>query len=408
MPKSILLDTLRKHSARGILETTPKPALATSEVLTFPFLAVVGQMEMKTALILTVINPAVGGVLLIGPRGTGKTTAVRGLVDLMPPVPRSLCPYGCEEEAAEVWGMEAICFDCAAKMARGEPLMGLDRMRLIELPLNARLEDVIGGVSERMAIEQHRVKLERGILAHAHRNLLYIDEANLLEDVIVDAILDAAAQGRVTVRRGPLSVVYPSSFVLVGSMNPEEGALRPQIQDRFGLRVLVDGLQSQQDRLEVYRRVRMFREHPHRLIAALANDTITFGEEIERAGDLLPQVGLTSEAERLALQLVDELCISSHRAEITSLEAARAYAAADGRLLATVEDVAVVAPMALRQRRSEFIRSYFDMANTEQVEIEALCNSRVAEIRQQRDTEPHREAAALTPREQERMEDEIT
>ncbi|MGD8488953.1 MAG: ATP-binding protein, partial [Anaerolineae bacterium] len=237
-------------------------------------------MEMKTALLLAVINPAVGGVLLIGPRGTGKTTAVRGLVDLMPVVRRSLCPYGCDEEAAETWGMDAICPDCAAKMGRGEPLTGPERMRLIELPLNARLEDVVGGINERLAIEQNRVRLERGILSFAHTNLLYIDEVNLLDDILVDAILDAAAQGRVTVRRGPMTAVYPSSFVLVGSMNPEEGALRPQIQDRFGLRVVVDGLHEPEERLEVYRRVRAFREHPYRLMAILAEDTLAFGEEV--------------------------------------------------------------------------------------------------------------------------------
>jgi magnesium chelatase subunit I len=371
----MLLDILQRHSGRQILETGPKPAITSSHVAIFPFLGIVGQVEMKTALILSVINPAVGGVLLIGPRGTGKTTAVRGLVDLMPPVPRSLCVYGCEEEAAEIWGMDALCPDCAAKMGRGEPLTGLDRMRLIELPLNARLEDVIGGLNERIAIEQRRVRLERGILAHAHRNLLYIDEVNLLGDVIVDAILDAAAQGRVNVRRGPLSAVYPASFVLVGSMNPEEGALRPQIQDRFGLRVIVDGLLSEENRLEVYRRVRVFREHPDRLIAALAQDTIAFGKEIESAVELLPHVELTSTADRLALQMVHQLSISSHRAEITCLEAARAYAAADGRQQATVNDVASVAPMALRQRRSDFMRGYFDSAGTERTEIESICRA---------------------------------
>lgn len=375
MPQSMLLDILQRRSARQILQTGPKPTTASTQVPIFPFLGIVGQGEMRTALILAVINPAVGGVLLIGPRGTGKTTAVRGLVDLMPPVRRSLCLYGCEEEAAEIWGMDALCPECAAKMGRGEKLTGLDRMRLIELPLNARLEDVIGGLNERIAIEQRRVRLERGILAHAHRNLLYIDEVNLLDDTIVDAILDAAAQGRVTVRRGPLSAVYPASFVLVGSMNPEEGMLRPQIQDRFGLRVLVDGLLDQEDRLEVYRRVRAFREHPEQLIATLAKDTIAFGEEIDRAVEFLPQVDLTAAAEHLALQMVDELGISSHRAEITCLEAARARAAADGRKEATMDDVAAVAPMALRQRRSEFIQSYFDSANTEETEIESICQS---------------------------------
>lgn len=373
MPKSMLLEILQQRSAAAILKATPKPEMVSGEVPRFPFLAIVGQTEMKTALVLSVINPAIGGVLLIGPRGTGKTTAVRGLVDLMPPVRRSLCPYGCEEEAAETWGMDALCPDCALKMGRGEPLTGLDRMRLIELPLNARLEDVIGGINERVAVEQHRIRLERGILAYAHRNLLYIDEVNLLDDIIVDAILDAAAQNRVTVRRGPLSAVYPSDFVLVGSMNPEEGELRPQIQDRFGLRVVVDGLQDPAERLEVYRRVRSFREHPHWLPAMLAEDTIACGEEIARARELLPQVDLTPEAEQYVLRLVQELGISSHRAETTALEAARAHAAADNRRQATVDDVLAVAPMALRQRRSEFMREYLAAVRLEESEIEAAC-----------------------------------
>lgn len=375
MPKSMLLQILQKHSAATILRTTPKPEFVSGEIPVFPFLSIVGQTEMKTALLLNVINPAVGGVLLIGPRGTGKTTSVRGLVDLMPPVRRSLCPYGCEEEAAETWGMDAVCSECAAKIGRGEELTGLDRMRLIELPLNARLDDVIGGINERVAVEQRKVRLERGILAHAHRNLLYIDEVNLLNDVIVDAILDAAAQGRVTVRRGPLSAIYPSSFTLVGSMNPEEGALRPQIQDRFGLRVLVDGLEILEERLEVYRRVRAFREHPHWLIAALAEDTISFGEEIERSRDLLPRVEFASGAEKLALRIIHELEISSHRAEITTLEAARAYAAADGREVAVETDVAAVAPMALRQRQSRFMREYFERAKEEEARLEVLCSA---------------------------------
>jgi magnesium chelatase subunit I len=375
MPKSMLLEILQQRSAAAILTATPKPEMVSAEVAHFPFLAIVGQMEMKTALVLSVINPAIGGVLLIGPRGTGKTTSVRGLVDLMPPVRRSLCPYGCEEVAAQTWGMDAICPECAVKMGYGEPLTGLDQMRLIELPLNARLEDVIGGINERMAVEQRRIRLERGILAYAHRNLLYIDEVNLLDDIIVDAILDAAAQGRVVVRRGPLSAVYPSDFVLVGSMNPEEGELRPQIQDRFGLRVVVDGLHDPDGRLEVYRRVRSFREHPHRLPALLAEDTIALGEEIAHAREILPEVGLAPEAERLALRLVQELGVASHRAESTTLEAARAHAAADDRQQATVDDVIAVAPMALRQRRSEFIREYFPAARAEESEIETACRS---------------------------------
>lgn len=377
MTKSLLLEILEQRTAAALLRETTPPEVVSGQVVAFPFLAIVGQAEMKTALVLNVINPAVGGVLLIGPRGTGKTTAVRGLVDLMPPVRRSLCPYGCEAEAVEAWGVEAICPSCAAKLARGEELTGLDRMRLVELPLHARLEDVIGGVNERLAVEQQRLRLERGILAHAHRDLLYIDEVNLLDDVIADAILDAAAQGRVTVRRGPLVATYPAELILVGSMNPEEGQLRPQIQDRFGLRIIVGGLYDLNERLEIYRRVRAFRENPHRLLAAFLADTITFGQEITKARELLPKVDLLPEAERLGLRLVQELEIPSHRAEITALEAARAYAAADGRQSATPDDVAAVAPMALRQRRSEFIHKYCDVAGKEEQEIRAVWHNLV-------------------------------
>jgi magnesium chelatase subunit I len=371
MSRSVLLEILQKHSAATFLQTTVKPDLVSGEIPVFPFLAIVGQVEMKTALLLAVINPSVGGVLLVGPRGIGKTTAVRGLVDLMPPVRRSLCPYGCEPKAAQTWGMDALCPDCAVKFGRGEELTGIDRMRLVELPLNARLEDVIGGINERLAVEQNRIRLERGILAYAHRNLLYIDEANLLSDSIGDAILDAAAQGRVTVRRGPMSAVYPSEFSLVGSMNPEEGSLRPQIQDRFGLRVVMDGLSEPEERHEVYRRVRAFREHPHQLATVLAEDTIAFGAEIERARERLPRVELTPEAVHLALRTILALEIASQRAEISTLEAARAYAAADNREVATAADVMAVAPMALRQRRSEFMREYSQGAQAEEAEIRA-------------------------------------
>jgi magnesium chelatase subunit I len=164
-------------------------------------------------------------------------------------------------------------------------------------------------------------------------------------------------------------------------MNPEEGALRPQIHDRFGLRVLVDGLQDGQDRLEVYRRVRVFREHPHQLAALVAEDTMAFSHEISQAKNLLAKVGIAPDAERLVLDMVEELGISSHRAEITTLEAARAHAAADGREQATVSDVRRVAAMALRQRRSEFIRGYLRAAQEEEAEINTAW-SRALEERQ--------------------------
>jgi magnesium chelatase subunit I len=324
----------------------------------FPFLAIVGQREMKTALILAVINPRVGGVLLIGPRGIAKTVSVRGLVDLLPPIEPSTCPYGCEPEAAYARGMDAVCTDCAAKLAKGESITASDQMRLVELPLNTRLEDVVGGINERVALEQNRVRLERGILARADQNILYIDEINLLEGSITNAILDAAAQGRYTVRRGSLSATYRSRFVLIGSMNPEEGELRPQILDRIGLHVVVTGLEDIDDRVEVYRRARAFADNPHAVVERYAEDTWAVVEEIKEAKTLLPHVSLTPEAIKVTMEAIRRLAIDSSRAEIYTLEAARAHAAADGRTAANREDIHAVAKMTLRQRRSEFIIEY--------------------------------------------------
>jgi len=368
--QSMLLDILKKVSSEEILKHTRRREYGVlTEYVHFPFLAIVGQREMKMALMLAVVNPRVGGVLLIGPRGTGKTTAVRGLVDVLPPVRRSKCPYGCLPEAAEALGPDAVCPECAEKLARGEDITALDRMRLVELPLNARLEDVVGGINERVALEQGRVQIERGILSYAHQNILYVDEINLLDDAIVNVILDAAAQGYYTVRRGAVVSAYHSRFVLIGSMNPEEGQLRPQIMDRLGLRVVVSGLKDPQERLEVYRRVKAFQENPHAFVAAFAEETAALTAEIIHARELLPQVALSQEAEEKALHLVRELQIDSHRAEITIFEAARAHAAADGRTEATVEDVQAVAPLALRQRRSEYIIHYLERSQQEDEEI---------------------------------------
>lgn len=346
------------------------------EVLPFPFLALVGQMEMKLALLLALTNPAVGGVLLIGPRGTGKTTAARSLVDLLPDVPRSLCYYGCMPEDMETGGMDAVCPDCARKYAEGEPLAEMDRVRLIELPLNARLDDVIGGLDERAAV-QDRLRLRRGILAQADRNLLYVDEVNLLSDEVVDAILDAAAQGSFTVRRGPVSATYRSRFVLVGSMNPEEGRLRPQILDRFGLRVIVRGLTDPEERLEAYRRAQAYQEHPLLTVARYASETEIAQAEIQAARDLLPQVVLSDGVAKLGLALIELFKIDSLRAEITFFEAARAHAAADGRTEVLAEDLRQTGLMSLRFRRSAFMTEYIAQQETEEAEVLALLDKTI-------------------------------
>ena len=328
-----------------------------AESIPFPFLALVGQNQMKLSLLLSLLNPNLGGVLLVGPRGTGKSTAVRGLVDLLPEVRRSLCYYGCLEEDVENGGIDAVCPDCAKKYGQGDPLSKMEKVRLVELPLNATLEDVVGGLDPR-AKANSRMVLKRGILSRADRNLLYVDEVNLLNDQIVDAILDAAAQGQYTVRRGGMSATYRSNFTLIGSMNPEEGNLRSQIMDRFGLRVVVKGLMEKEDRLEAYRRTRAYKENSRSFAAQYAPSTRMFKEEIQTGRENMVEVELPEEVAQTGLELIGNLELDSLRAEITLFEAARAYAAADSRNKATVEDLKVVAPMALRLRKSTFIDEY--------------------------------------------------
>ena len=366
-----LTELLSVAGAQRFLEAPLTKDLGLAEGLAFPFLALVGQSEMKLALLLSLINPNVDGVLLIGNRGTGKSTAVRGLIDLLPEVDRSLCPYGCLPEDIETGGMDEVCLDCARKYGEGESLTYRDSVQLIELPLNAGLEDVIGGLSSRNGAH-HRHRLNRGILARADRNLLYIDEVNLLNDEIVDAILDAAAQGAYTVRRGTLAATYRSRFVLIGSMNPEEGRLRPQILDRFGLRVLVSGLKGKRQRLEAYRRTIAYRANPLQVVREYANVTALMREELQAAREAMPKVGLTKATERYGLDLIKQMGIDSLRAEITLFEAARARAVADGRQKASTKDIRAVAPIAIRLRRSEFMEDFFKAQSKEQRRLQRV------------------------------------
>jgi magnesium chelatase subunit I len=286
-----------------------------------------------------------------------------------------LCYNGCLPEDVETSGIDAVCPDCAKKYAEGQPLSALDRVRLIELPLNSRLEDVVGGIDERLTVSNERLRVKRGILAQADRNLLYIDEINLLSDDIVNSILDAAAQGSFTVRRGPVSATYHARFVLVGSMNPEEGRLRPQILDRFGLRVIVRGLSIPAERLEAYHRVKSYLANPRAMSMAFGEVTLAATEEIQSARAILPKVVLPDKVAKPAIKLVQKMGIDSLRAEISWFEAARAYAAADNRIKVIPEDLHAVASMTLRLRRSTFMADYFIDQEEEEVEMNSLLKS---------------------------------
>ncbi len=367
---SALLQLLNQSGAQRIIQTDA-PDLGLAEHLPYPFMAVVGQMEMRIALLLSVINPNIGGTLLIGPRGTGKTTIVRSLAGILPDVEVSDCEEEVFEEDLQTEAAEYLYPDCYEKYKAGQPISHFEPVKLIELPLNARLEDVVGGINERIAVQRNLVRLEKGILARADRHILYIDEVNLLDNHITDAILDAAAQGSYTVRRGAMVGTYRSRFILIGSMNPEEGRLRPQILDRFGLRVHVRGLTTHEERLEVYQRTQAYRRNPAGFLEQWALSTEETLVEVLEARQRLKQTILDDKALNTGLALIQALEIDSHRADYALFESARAYAAADGRTLATLDDVRAVASMALRQRRSEFMSSFLEQQAQEDQQIQA-------------------------------------
>ncbi len=358
-------------TGRAFEADLPHEDAGLADVMPFPFLALVGQQEMKLALLLSIINPLVSGVLLVGPRGTGKTTTARSLVELLPSVERSNCFYGCLPEDILSGGMDAVCPDCARKFGEGQPLTTSDRVRLIELPLHASIEDVVGWLDDK-AEAHKRIRLQRGILANADLNVLYVDEVNLLSDDIVNAILDAASSGIYTVRRGTISASYRARFNLVGSMNPEEGNLRPQIMDRFGLRVIVHGLEDPTERIEAYQRSRAYRVNPRAAVAQFQPETLLARDEIQAARNLLPRVEIPAAVTQAGTAIIQEMRIDSLRAEITLFEAARALAAADARAQVSLDDLRLVAPMALRLRRSDFMVDYFEHRRKEDDELNKL------------------------------------
>ncbi len=364
-------------SGRSITDTIPLGESGYADHLPFPFLGLVGQFEMKIALALALINPAIRGVLLIGPRGTGKTTAVRGLLDLLPMVQHSTCFYGCLPEDIEDNGIDAVCPECAKKYGQGISFTKMEKASLVELPLNSLLDDVIGYLGEDHQIHA-RMQLKRGLLAQADRSLLFVDEINLLPEEIVNAILDAAAQGTYTVRRGPISATYQARINLIGSMNPEEGKLRSQILDRFGLRIIVRGLDEIPARLEVYKRVKAYTRNPRQTIAQFSYETSLLAIEIENARKTLPEVEIPEDVARQGITLIKNLQIDSLRAEISLFETARAYTAADGRVRVLPEDIRAVAKMCLRMRHSHFMADYFENVEKEEERLAAYLDQTFA------------------------------
>ncbi|MGB0497603.1 MAG: magnesium chelatase ATPase subunit I [Rubricella sp.] len=308
--------------------------------IAFPFSAIVGQEEMKLALMITAIDPSIGGVLAFGDRGTGKSTAVRALAGLLP-----------EIEVIE---------GCAYNTAPGEPLPTGESAEghaivrrptpVVDLPLGATEDRVVGALDLERALTRGEKAFEPGLLARAHRGFLYIDEVNLLEDFLVDLLLDVAASGENVVEREGLSVRHPARFVLVGSGNPEEGELRPQLLDRFGLSVEIASPKVVADRIEVIRRRDAFERDRAAFLAQWADAEATERDRIVTARD---RIGETVVPDAL-LADVAELCLAlgadGLRGELTLMRAARALAALEGVREVTRDQLRRVAPMALRHR----------------------------------------------------------
>jgi magnesium chelatase subunit I len=309
----------------------------------FPFSAIVGQDEMKLAVLVAAVDPSVGGVLIFGDRGTGKSTAVRALAALLPPM-RVVegCPYHCDPDAP-------ACPACTGHLAARRKAVKIP-VPVVDLPLGATEDRVVGALDLERALGQGVKAFEPGLLARAHRGFLYIDEVNLLEDHLVDLLIDVAASGENVVEREGLSVRHPARFVLVGSGNPEEGELRPQLQDRFGLAVDVRTPTDLATRVEVVRRRDAFEREPAAFLARWKKDEDRTRKQLVAARGRLAAVTVPDAALERASQLCMALGTDGLRGELTLVRAARALAALQADAEVTDAHLRRLARPALRHR----------------------------------------------------------
>ena len=313
----------------------------------YPFAAIVGQEELKLGLILNVVAPSIGGILIMGHRGTGKSTAVRALAELLPPLWKVRgCLYGCDPAAES-----SLCDHCRSRFAESGALpKERAPVPVIDLPLNATEDRVAGAINLERAIKDGIKSFEPGLLARANRGFLYIDEVNLLEDHLVDLLLDVAASGRNRVEREGLSIEHPAGFVLAGSGNPEEGELRPQLLDRFGLYTEIRTAADLEERVEIITRREAFDHDPALFCAAWEREQARLRRRLVRAREAFKSVRLSTKLVRAIAELSGRLSVDGHRGELTIARAARALAAFEHREEVAPDDVRRVAGMALRHR----------------------------------------------------------
>lgn len=314
---------------------------------TYPFAAIVGQEKMKKALILNVINPSLSGVLIRGEKGTAKSTAVRALVEILPEIDVvEGCPYQSDPDKPELYSPYVNDL-----LSKGEELKRQSRkISLVELPISATEDRVVGMIDLEYALKHGQKKVEPGILAAANRGILYVDEVNLLDDHVVDVLLDSAAMGVNTIEREGISFSHQARFTLVGTMNPEEGELRPQLLDRFGLCVTIEGLKKPEDRVEIIKRRMAFEKDPEAFLKQWSSESEKLAKQITTASEMLPTVEADESILDEIVQRSLETGVDGHRSDIIMLKASKTLAAWHGRAQVQPEDVQEAAELALAHR----------------------------------------------------------
>ncbi|MBW4464632.1 MAG: magnesium chelatase ATPase subunit I [Pegethrix bostrychoides GSE-TBD4-15B] len=313
----------------------------------FPFTAIVGQEEMKLALLLNVIDPKIGGVMIMGDRGTGKSTTIRALADVLPEI---------EVAAGDPFNSHptdvSLMSDALKQLLEaGEPIQTLPKkVPMIDLPLGATEDRVCGTIDIEKALSEGVKAFEPGLLAQANRGILYVDEVNLLDDHLVDVLLDSAASGWNTVEREGISIRHPARFVLVGSGNPEEGELRPQLLDRFGLHAEIRTVKEPALRVEIVEQRSEFDQSPEPFLEKYGSQQAALQQTLINAQNLLRSVKVDSELKLKISQVCSDLDVDGLRGDIVTNRAAKALAAYEGRTEVTVDDIRRVVVMALRHR----------------------------------------------------------
>ena len=313
----------------------------------FPFTAIVGQEEMKLSLLLNVIDPKIGGVMIMGDRGTGKSTTVRALVDLLPEIKVvANDPFNSDPDDPELMSQEV-----REKIQNNEKLeITTRKIAMVDLPLGATEDRVCGTIDIEKALTEGVKAFEPGLLAKANRGILYVDEVNLLDDHLVDILLDSAASGWNTVEREGISIRHPARFVLVGSGNPEEGELRPQLLDRFGMHAEIRTVKDPILRVKVVEERTSFDQNPMVWIENYESKQQELRDKIISAQKLLPKVEIDYELRVKISEVCSQLDVDGLRGDIVTNRAAKAYAAYNGRTKVTVEDIASIITLCLRHR----------------------------------------------------------